>query len=121
MEARTRIVAHAVSACQPHDEASCLQVPYMVMICMRRQALPEKVMPEWEEMCAVSSAVQNLWLAATAHGIAGMQSYMLRHAVSSFRHSAVPTLYLVELQFLPKGPPPAGQDGELERWRGSEL
>ncbi len=47
------------------------QVPYMVAICMRRQALPEKVMPEWEEMCAVASAVQNLWLAATAHGIAG--------------------------------------------------
>lgn len=43
----------------------------MIAICMRRQALPEKVMPEWEEMCAVASAVQNLWLAATAHGIAG--------------------------------------------------
>ncbi len=47
------------------------QVPYMVAICMRRQALPAKVMPEWEEMCAVASAVQNMWLAATAHGIAG--------------------------------------------------
>ena len=44
----------------------------MVAICMRRQALPEKVMPEWEEMCAVASGVQNLWLAATAHGIAGV-------------------------------------------------
>ena len=43
----------------------------MVAICMRRQALPEKVMPEWEETCAVACAVQNLWLAATAHGIAG--------------------------------------------------
>ena len=46
----------------------------MVAICMRRQALPEKVMPEWEEMCAVASAVQNLWLAATAHGVAGVCS-----------------------------------------------
>ena len=46
----------------------------MVAICMRRQALPEKVMPEWEEMCAVASAVQNLWLAATAHGVAGLGS-----------------------------------------------
>ena len=62
------------------DEASCLQVPYMVMICMRRQALPEKVMPEWEEMCAVSSAVQNLWLAATAHGVAGAHVHRLGHA-----------------------------------------
>jgi hypothetical protein len=43
----------------------------MVAICMRRQALPQKVMPEWEETCAVACAVQNLWLAATAHGIAG--------------------------------------------------
>ena len=57
-----------------------LQVPYMIMICMRRQALPEKVMPEWEEMCAVSSAVQNLWLAATAHGVAGAHVHRLGHA-----------------------------------------
>lgn len=57
-----------------HNRGPCLQVPYMVAICMRKQALPEKVMPEWEEMCAVASAVQNLWLAATAHGIAGVHS-----------------------------------------------
>ena len=51
-------------------------MPYMVAICMRRQALPEKVMPEWEEMCAVASAVQNLWLAATAHNVAGAHAYV---------------------------------------------
>ena len=47
------------------------RVPYMLGIGMKRRALPEKEMPEWEEMCAVASAMQNLSLAATAHGVAG--------------------------------------------------
>lgn len=74
----------------------------MVAICMRRQALPEKVMPEWEEMCAVASAVQNLWLAATAHGIAGVCA---RHTVftllSDCMHCQLlsgPPVYLLYVQ-----------------------
>jgi hypothetical protein len=43
----------------------------MIAIGMKRRALAEKEMPEWEEMCAVACAVQNLWLAATARGLAG--------------------------------------------------
>ena len=48
------------------------RVPYMLGIGMKRRALPDKEMPEWEEMCAVSAAVQNIYLAATAHGVAGV-------------------------------------------------
>ena len=47
------------------------RVPYMLAICMKRRALAHKEMPEWEELCAVASAVQNLQLAATAAGVAG--------------------------------------------------
>lgn len=35
---------------------------------MKRQALPEKLMPEWEELCAVAMAVQNMHLMATSMG-----------------------------------------------------
>ena len=47
------------------------RVPWMLAIGMKRRALPEKEMPEWEELCAVSAAVQNIYLAAPAHGVAG--------------------------------------------------
>jgi len=47
------------------------KVSYMIAICMKRRALPHKEMPEWEEMCAVACAVQNMWLSMTAHGAAG--------------------------------------------------
>jgi hypothetical protein len=47
------------------------RVPWMLAIGMKRRALPQKEMPEWEELCAVSAAVQNIYLAATAHGVAG--------------------------------------------------
>ncbi|KAK9829250.1 hypothetical protein WJX72_004755 [[Myrmecia] bisecta] len=47
------------------------KVPYMIAICMKRQANPDKVMPEWEEMSACACAVQNMALMATAHGLAG--------------------------------------------------
>ena len=69
----------------------CPQVPYMIAICMRRQALPEKAMPEWEEMCAVASAVQNLWLAAEAHGIAGV------HSQSHHWHSSLVVVVVVDI------------------------
>ena len=48
-----------------------LRVPYMLAICMKRRALAHKEMPEWEETCAVAAAVQNIYLAATAAGVAG--------------------------------------------------
>ncbi len=45
----------------------------MLALCMRRRPpLPAtKEMPEWEEMCAVACATQNLWLTAAARGAAG--------------------------------------------------
>ncbi|CAL8471567.1 g11109 [Coccomyxa elongata] len=47
---------------------------YMIAICMKRHAIPGKEMPEWEEVCAVACAVQNMWLSMTAHGAAGYWS-----------------------------------------------
>jgi len=41
-------------------------VSHMVVIGMARQALPDKKLPEWEEICAVASSVQNLHLALTS-------------------------------------------------------
>lgn len=39
----------------------------VIAICMQRD--PEERVPEWEEIAAVSCAVQNMWLTCTAHGI----------------------------------------------------
>jgi len=39
---------------------------HLLVICMKRQALPEKLMPEWEEICATACSVQNIHLALTA-------------------------------------------------------
>ena len=44
----------------------------VIVICMQRD--PNESLPEWEEVAAVSMAVQNLWLTATAHGLAGYWS-----------------------------------------------
>ncbi|KXZ46984.1 hypothetical protein GPECTOR_39g478 [Gonium pectorale] len=41
-----------------------------IAICCKRQSKPEKLMPEWEEMAAVSCAVQNMALLATSMGLA---------------------------------------------------
>jgi nitroreductase len=46
----------------------------MIAICMRRRAVPSKLMPEWEELAAVACAVQNMHLAACALGVAGYWS-----------------------------------------------
>lgn len=44
----------------------------MLALCMRRRPPPPaKEMPEWEEVCAIACAVQNLWLTDTARGAAG--------------------------------------------------
>ena len=42
------------------------KVCHAALIVMRRQALPDKRMPEWEEMCATACSVQNMHLMATA-------------------------------------------------------
>ena len=39
----------------------------VIAIVMQRD--PEERVPEWEEIAAVASAVQNMWLTCTAHGI----------------------------------------------------
>ena len=35
------------------------------------QRHPDNLLPEWEEIAAMSMAVQNLWLTATAYGLGG--------------------------------------------------
>lgn len=49
-----------------------LQSSCVIAICMQRD--PEERVPEWEEIAAVSCAVQNLWLSAHAFGIGGYWS-----------------------------------------------
>lgn len=44
-----------------------LKTPCLIAICMYRD--PEERVPEWEELAAVSCAVQNLWLSCHARGI----------------------------------------------------
>jgi len=46
-------------------------VSHLVVIGMARQALPDKKLPEWEEICAVASSVQNMHLALTSLGGTG--------------------------------------------------
>ncbi len=49
-----------------------LQSACVIAICMQRD--PEERVPEWEEIAAVSCAVQNLWLSASAQGLGGYWS-----------------------------------------------
>ncbi len=44
-------------------------VSKLLLICMKRKALEEKIMPEWEEMCAVAMSVQNAHLMASSLGL----------------------------------------------------
>ncbi|OWZ16834.1 hypothetical protein PHMEG_0009317 [Phytophthora megakarya] len=46
---------------------NCTASSHVVAICMKRQESGK--IPEWEEMCSVACAVQNMHLVATAHGI----------------------------------------------------
>lgn len=46
-------------------------VAAFIAVCMKRHA---DQVPEWEEVAAVSCAVQNMWLAATAAGVHGYWS-----------------------------------------------
>jgi len=42
------------------------KVSHIIIIGMKRQALEDKRLPEWEEICAVAASVQNLHLALTS-------------------------------------------------------
>lgn len=44
-----------------------LKAACVIAICLQRD--PEESVPEWEEVAAVSCAVQNMWLTCTAYGI----------------------------------------------------
>ncbi len=48
--------------------ADCSTSSHIIAICMKRHS---DKLPEFEEVAAVSCAVQNMWIAATALGIAG--------------------------------------------------
>jgi len=51
------------------------KVSHMIIICMKRQALPDKKLPEWEEISAVACSVQNMHLALTSlEGVGGFWS-----------------------------------------------
>ena len=39
----------------------------VILICMQRD--PEERIPEWEELASVATAVQNMWLTCSAHGL----------------------------------------------------
>jgi nitroreductase len=50
------------------EEATCTRWEkgeYYIALCVKRQAKPDKRLPEWEELAAVSCAIQNLHLMAT--------------------------------------------------------
>jgi len=59
---------------------------HVIAICMQRD--PDERLPEWEELAAVSTGVQNLWLSATAHGLGGYWSSpgYLMEAFGSWQH-----------------------------------
>jgi len=46
---------------------NCTASSHVIAICMKRQKSGK--IPEWEEMCSVACAVQNMHLTATAHGV----------------------------------------------------
>ena len=48
------------------------QSSHMIVICMQRD--PQESLPEWEEMCAVACAVQNIWLTAASYTVGGYWS-----------------------------------------------
>ena len=46
---------------------SILQSSCVIALCMHRD--PQESLPEWEELAALSCAIQNMWLMCAAHGI----------------------------------------------------
>jgi len=64
------------------------KVSHLIVIGMKRQALADKKLPEWEEICAVASSVQNLHLALTS--VPGMGGFWSSHTwCRSFRDGEV--------------------------------
>lgn len=57
---------------QQKARKNVLRSDSIILIILQRD--PEEKVPEWEEIAAVAAAVQNLWLTATAHGLAGYWS-----------------------------------------------
>lgn len=55
---------------QPSKAKDIAKCSHVIAISMKAQANPEKLMPEWEEMAAVSCAVQNAHIVACQLGVA---------------------------------------------------
>lgn len=55
---------------QPSKAKDIAKCSHVIAISMKAQANPEKIMPEWEEMAAVSCAVQNAHIVACQLGVA---------------------------------------------------
>ena len=51
--------------CIDNSAKTWSKAAYAIPIIMKRAADPSKIMPEWEEMCAVASAVQNMQIQVT--------------------------------------------------------
>ncbi|KAL3142641.1 hypothetical protein ABBQ38_002950 [Trebouxia sp. C0009 RCD-2024] len=66
--------AYAKKKAKLESKAALYPRATFIAICSLRQANPEKLQPEWEELAATSCAVQNLWLMGTALGVAGYWS-----------------------------------------------
>lgn len=49
--------------------SNVLRADTVIVIVMQRD--PKESVPEWEEIAAMGAAVQNLWLSASAYGLAG--------------------------------------------------
>lgn len=63
------------------------KVSHLIIIGMKRQALEDKRLPEWEEICATAASVQNLHLALTS--IPGLGGFWSSHTwCRSWRDSA---------------------------------
>ena len=62
------------------------KVSHLIVIGMKRQALPDKKLPEWEEICSVATSVQNMHLALTS--VPGLAGFWSSHTwCRSFRDS----------------------------------
>jgi len=59
---------------QPSKAKDIAKCSHVIAISMKRQANPEKIMPEWEEIAAVACAVQNAHIVACQLGVAAYWS-----------------------------------------------
>eukprot|EP00927_Polykrikos_kofoidii_P029427 TRINITY_DN25451_c0_g1_i1.p1 TRINITY_DN25451_c0_g1~~TRINITY_DN25451_c0_g1_i1.p1 ORF type:complete len:261 (+),score=34.65 TRINITY_DN25451_c0_g1_i1:44-784(+) len=59
---------------QPKKSKEIAKCSHVIAVSMKRQANPEKLMPEWEEMAAVACAVQNAHIVACQLGVAAYWS-----------------------------------------------